>query len=165
MFVKKAYTTGLALVIAALCILPIVSLPVQAQQAIGKVTILGTCGLTFPNGNTINYGALAVNATSNETGLNMTNSGTTTASLEIRGGDWKDSLGSAVMYANRTHYNNTAFQPTYISKAPLNNTDTTVTSSFEPSQLLKIFFQLKAVLINPTFSGNATQSMNFTVTC
>ena len=53
------------------------SQPESAEQAIGQTTILGgTCGLSFPDGSSINYGALSPNQLSSEITLNMTNSGT-----------------------------------------------------------------------------------------
>jgi hypothetical protein len=137
----------------------------DSSQATGQTTILGTCGISLPNGNVVNYGPLLPNTISAEIPLNTTNSGTTTALLEIRGSNWKDGSNNDVMFVNRTHFNNSASQPLYGDKALLNSTDGTITSSFVPSVFLKILFQLETILLNPTFTGSATQTMNFTVTC
>jgi len=134
-------------------------------QATGQTTILGTCGLAFPNGNVVDYGPLLPNSISTEVTLNMTNSGSVSALLEIRGDDWRDDSNNSVMNVNQTHFNQTAFQNTYASKALLNSTDGTVDSSFVPSALVKLALQLEAVLLDPLFTGSATQTMDFTISC
>jgi len=137
----------------------------SGSQATGTTTILGTCGLSFPDGNSVNYGALLPNTISNEIALNMTNSGSVSALLEIRGTDWLDGSNNSVMNVNQTHFNQTAFQNTFAQKALLNATDGTVTNSFVPSELVKLALQLEAVLLDPFFTGSATQTMDFTVSC
>jgi len=156
---------GVLLVVPVLLALPFLVLPVNAQQATGSATILASCGISFPNGNTVNYGGLLPNVISSEVTLNMTNSGTINALLEVKGADWKDGSNNSVMNANRTHFNNTAFQNTYASKALLNATDVTVTATFVPSLLLKVIFQLQTILLNAGFTGAATQTMDFIVSC
>jgi len=157
---------GVLLVVPVLLAVPFLVLPVNAQQATGQTTILvSTCGISFPDGNTVNYGGLLRNTISSEVTLNMNNTGTVTALLEISGDDWKDGSNNPVMNSNRTHFNNSAFQNTYFSKALLNATDATVTSTFVPSILLKVIFQLQSILLNAGFTGTATQTMDFTVSC
>ncbi|QLH08334.1 hypothetical protein DSQ19_01515 [Candidatus Nitrosotenuis sp. DW1] len=135
----------------------------NAQQATGSATILGTCGLSFPNGNAVNYGSLVPNTISAEKKLNMTNTGSVNATLTVKGGDWKDSGSNSVMFGNRTHYNVTT--GTYFQKTPLASIDQLVKNPFVPSVILQTFWQLQAILLNPSFTGTATQTMNFTVSC
>jgi len=134
----------------------------SAQQATGTATILGTCGLSFPNGNAVNYGSLLPNATSSEKILNMTNSGSVNATLTVTGGDWLNSGGIPVMNRTNTHYNITS--GTFFQKTPLQNFDQLVTGNFTSGVILQTFWQLQAILLNP-FTGSATQTMNFTVSC
>jgi len=155
---------GVLLVVPVLLALPFLVLQVNAQQATGSTTILGSCGISFPSGNTVNYGSLLSNVISSEVTLNMNNSGTVNALLEIRGDDWK-SGNSTVMDVDRTHYNNSAFENTYVSKEILTGNNTAVTATFSPSIALKVIFQLQAILLNPGFTGAATQTMDFTVSC
>jgi hypothetical protein len=135
----------------------------SAQQATGQTTILGTCGLSFPNGNNVNYGSLVPNTISAEKKLNMTNSGTVSSVLEVKGTNWKDSGSNSIMFANRTYYNVTS--STYLQKIPLQVFDQTVTNAFMPATILQTFWQLQTILINPSFTGTVTQTMNFTVSC
>lgn len=135
----------------------------SGAQATGQVIIQGTCGLSFPDGNNVNYGALVPNTISPEVRLNMTNSGTVPATLDVSGTDWVDGTLTPQMFTNRTHYNVTS--GTYFQKGPLQTFDTLVTSNFIPAILLETYWQLEAVLLNPSFTGSATQTMDFTVTC
>ncbi len=136
----------------------------QSGQASGQVNVLGTCGLSFPNGNIVSYGPLLPNTISPEIKLNMTNSGSISSALTVKGGNWKDSGNNSVMLANRTHYNVTS-GVSYAQKLPLQTFDTLVKNPFQPSVILQTFWQLQAILLNPTFTGSATQTMNFTVSC
>ena len=142
---------------------PAIIISASAQQATGSATILGTCGISFPNGNSVNYGSLVPNTTSAQKNLNMTNSGSVNATLTVKGGDWKDPGNNSVMLGNRTHYNVTS--GTYLQKAPLQTFDQLVKNPFKPSVILQTFWQLQAILLNPSFTGTATQTMNFTVSC
>jgi len=137
----------------------------STSQAVGQTTILGTCGLSFPDGNSVDYGALLPNTISNEITLNMTNSGSISALLEIRGTDWKDGSNNSIMNVNQTHFNQTSNQNTFAQKALLNSTDGIVTNSFVPSEIVQLFLQLEAILLDPFFTGSATQTMDFTVSC
>ncbi len=87
------------------------------------------------------------------------------ALLEIRGTDWKDGSNNSVINVNQTHFNQTSNQNTFAQKALLNGTDGTVTNSFVPSELVQLFLQLEAVLLDPFFTGSASQTMDFTVSC
>lgn len=136
---------------------------VSAQQATGQATILGTCGISFPNSNLVNYGSLIPNTVSTQVVLNMTNSGTVTATLDVSGSNWEDTFSNTIMNVNRTHYDVT--NGTYFQKAPLQTFDQLVTSNFIPAAPLQTFWQLEAILLNPSFTGSATQTMDFTVTC
>jgi len=137
---------------------------VSAQQATGSATILGTCGISFPDGNTVNYGGLLPNTLSAEIQLNMTNSGSVNATLDVAANNWKDGSNNDVMFVNVTHYNVTAAQG-YNNNIGLEAFDQSVTGVFDPTVLLQTFWQILATLINPSFTGSATQTMNFTVAC
>ncbi len=138
--------------------------PVQyTVQATGQVNILSTCGLSFPNGNNVNYGSLTPNTISPEIRLNMTNSGTTSATLQVSGTNWFDSLSNPQMFVNRTHYNITS--GTYFHKTSLQPFDQLVTNDFIPATLLQTFWQIETILLNPSFTGTTTQTMDFTVSC
>jgi len=155
---------AIAVLLQMLFLMPLMISHVTAQQATGQATILGSCGITFPDGSVVDYGPLLPNSLSSEVTLNMTNSGSVTALLELRGSNW-NSTSIDVMNANQTHFNQTALQNTYASKALLNSTDGTVTNSFIPSELLKVVFQLNATLLIPAFTGAASQTMDFTISC
>lgn len=127
------------------------------------VNSIGTCGLSFPDGSSVDYGTLSPDQLSSEITLNMTNTGNITALLEVRGTDWKDVPSNVIMNVNRTHYSMEPGLP-YSSNVSLESFDKTVTASFLPSTLLQTFWQLEAIL-NQVFSGNVSQTMDFTVSC
>ncbi|TBR07227.1 MAG: hypothetical protein EPO62_08830 [Candidatus Nitrosotenuis sp.] len=133
------------------------------SQATGQVNILGSCGLSFPNGNNIHYGSLTSNTISPEIRLNMTNSGTTQATLQVSGTNWLDESSSSQMFVNRTYYGVTS--GTYFQKTPLQAFNQLVTSNFIPAVTLQTFWQLQAILLDPSFTGITTQTMDFTVSC
>lgn len=137
---------------------------VSAQQATGSATILGSCGITFPDGNVVDYGPLLPNSLSVETELNMTNTGSVNATLDVAANNWKDISNNDVMLASVTHFNVTAAQG-YGNNTGLEAFDQILTGVFDPDIVLSTFWQILATLINPSFTGSATQTMNFTVTC
>ena len=94
----------------------------------------------------------------------MTNSGSVTATLDVSGTNWLDGALNPQMLVNRTHYNVTSSQG-YTNNLLLQEVDTPVTANFIPAVLLKTFWQLQATLLNPSFTGSATQTMDFTVSC
>src|SRR3989344_782962 len=153
---------AIAVLLPMLLLVPSMASQVTAQQATGQATILGTCGISFPNSNLVNYGALIPNTISPEIGLNMTNSGSVTATLDVSGTNWLDGALNPQMLVNRTHYNVTSSQG-YTNNLLLQEVDTPVTANFIPAVLLKTFWQLQATLLNPSFTGSATQTMDFTV--
>ena len=155
---------AIAILLPMLLLVPSMASQVTAQQATGQATILGTCGISFPNSNLVNYGALIPNTISPEIGLNMTNSGSVTATLDVSGTNWADGALNPQLLVNRTHYNVTSSQG-YANNLLLQEFDTPVTASFIPAVLLKTFWQLQATLLNPSFTGSATQTMDFTVSC
>ena len=136
----------------------------SSSQATGTTTILGTCGLSFPDGNSVNYGALIPGSLSPEVNLNMTNSGTVSALLQVSGSNWNNT-STDVMYANVTHYNATTPGNGYANNADLEQFDQIVTASFAPAVILETYWQILADLLNPSFVGSATQTMDFTVSC
>ena len=155
---------AIAVILPMLFLTPLMVSHVTAQQATGSATILGTCGIAFPDGNVVDYGPLLPNTTSSEVKLNMTNSGSVIAILDVEGGNWKDGSNNDVMYSNVTHFNVTQFQG-YNNNQQLETFDTNITNVFDPALTLDTFWQLVATLINPLFTGSATQTMNFTVSC
>lgn len=154
----------IVVMLSTILVVPSMASQVSAQQATGQATIVGTCGLSFPNSNLVNYGALLPNTVSAEIGLDMTNSGTVTATLDVGGTNWVDSKLFPQMLVNRTHYNVTSSQG-YANNLLLQEYDTPITASFIPAVLLQTFWQLQATLLNPSFTGSATQTMDFTVSC
>ncbi|TBR08386.1 MAG: hypothetical protein EPO62_06790, partial [Candidatus Nitrosotenuis sp.] len=134
-----------------------------SSVAQGQTQVLGTCGISFPNGNVVNYGQLLPNAVSSQVELNMTNSGSVNATLTISGTNWLDSGNNSIMLVNRTHYNSTS--GAYLQKIPLQTYDQTLTNSFLPATILQTFWQLQTILLNPSFTGSTTQTMDFAVTC
>ncbi len=134
-----------------------------SSVAQGQTQVLGTCGISFPNGNSVNYGSLVPNTVSSQVKLNMTNSGSVNAILTVSGTNWLDAGLNNVMLVNRTHYNITS--STYFQKTSLQTFDQTLTNSFLPAIILQTFWQLQTILLNPSFTGSTTQTMNFAVIC
>ena len=155
----------IVVMLSTILVVPSMASQVSAQQATGQATIVGTCGISFPQGNVVNYGPLLPNTISAEIGLNMTNSGTVTATLDVSGSDWLDGSLVPQMFANRTHYNATASGNGYANNLSLQQFDTPITASFIPAVVLQTYWQLQAILLNPSFVGSATQTMDFTVSC
>ncbi len=161
---KKLFSITIAGFLAAtLALMPSAIMTASAQQATGSANILGTCGLSFPNGNSVNYGSLIPNSISPQVKLNMTNTGTVPATLQVSGSNWLDGSSNSQMLVNRTHYNVTS--GTYVQKAPLQSFNQLVTPSFIPAVILQTYWQLQAILMNPSFTGSATQTMAFTTSC
>ena len=160
----KPFTKSVALLAILPAILMILPMMVQAnaQQATGQTQILGTCGVSFPDGNVVNYGPLLPDSLSSTVSLNMTNSGSVNATLSVAAGNWTDGSND-VMLVNVTHFSNTTTGG-YYSYTGLQSYDQTITNDFS-SDVLHTFFQILADLINPSFTGSATQTMNFTVSC
>lgn len=161
---KKLFSITIAGFLAAtLALMPSTIMTASAQQATGSANILGTCGLSFSNGNSVNYGSLIPNSISPQVTLNMTNTGTVPATLQVSGSDWLDGSSNPQMFVNRTHYNVTS--GTYVQKAPLQSFDQILTNSFNPAAILETFWQLQAVLMNQSFTGTTTQTMDMVVSC
>ncbi len=93
----------------------------------------------------------------------MTNTGTVPATLQVSGSNWLDGSSNPQVLVNRTHYNVTS--GTYVQKAPLQLFDQILTNSFNPAIILETFWQLQAILMNPSFTGTTTQTMDFTTSC
>jgi hypothetical protein len=154
-------------ILPAILIMPSIMVQSSAQQATGSTTILpSTCGLSFPNGSAINYGPLMKNTLSSIVKLNMTNTGTTNATLTVEGGNWKDASNNDVMLVNVTHYS--VYAPNFVyaqNGIALTNSSQNIVIGFAPAIIQPTYWQILTTLINPSFSGNATQTMNFTASC
>ena len=136
-------------------------------QVTGQVNIVpSTCGIAFVGGSVINYGDLFPGSTSAEKTLTLDNTGNTDADVALRGSHWLDGSG-----VNQMNVENTRFSTTtgpYALKTPLSLTDQpidVVDQVLTPATNRDMFFQLQANLINPGFTGAATQTKIFTATC
>lgn len=154
-------------ILPAILMMPSTMIQSNAQQATGQATILpSTCGLSFPNGNAINYGPLLQNTLSPIVKLNVTNTGSVNATLAVAGGNWKDISNNNVMVVNVTHYS--VYTPNFVyaqNGIALTNSSQNIVIGFGPAIVQPIYWQILTTLINPSFSGNATQTMNFTASC
>ena len=136
----------------------------NAVQTTGTVTILGTCGLSFVSGVPINYGSLLSGATSTDKKLTLDNTGTTSGTLSVSGSDWKDSSGTTQILAHYTKYTSKTTTTPYANKIPLTAIPTVV-GIISPSVNNATTWQLQSTLINTSFSGTLTQTMDLTLTC
>jgi len=133
------------------------------SQVTNSVTISGTCGLSVISGSPVSYGTLSPGATSTEQTLVLDNTGSNPAALQVKGTNWLD-----VTLANKMNVDNTKFSTasgTYASKTSLLTTDQTITAAFSPTTNLNTFWQLQVNLLDSSFAGALTQTMDFTATC
>jgi hypothetical protein len=135
----------------------------SGTQVTGNVNVAGTCGLSIISGAPISYGTLVPGSTSTEKTLVLDNTGSTAATLQVKGSNWLD--GSLV---NKMNVDNTKYSTasgTYASKTSLLTTDQTITGSMSPTVNLDTFWQLQVNLLDSSFAGALTQTMDFTATC
>jgi len=136
-------------------------------QVTGQVNIIPkTCGIAFVGSSVINYGDLLPGDTSAEKTLTLDNTGNTDANVALRGTDWLDSSATIQMNVGNTKFLTTS--GTYASKTPLTLIDQPIDAVdpiLTPAVNRDMFFQLQANLINPGFTGAATQTKTFTATC
>jgi len=134
-------------------------------QATGSVEILGTCGISFAATNSIDYGQLTPGTTSTEQILTLQNTGTIPADLLVSGTDWVDTTPTTIMNVGTTAYSD--ISGTYASKTSLSGTPAIIldTTQFTPSSSVDTYWQILANLLNPTFVGSLTQTMDFSASC
>ena len=136
----------------------------DTEQTTGSVEILETCGLQFVAGTPINYGGILPGAESLEQQLELDNTGNTAlTTLFVRGTNWVDSGGVTIMDVSDSRFSTSSIP--YASKIVLGLTDKTVTSAFDPIANLITFWQLTANLLESSFAGDLTQTLDFTVSC
>lgn len=128
-----------------------------------QVTIGTTCGLTFVSGNPINYDAVLPGATSSEQTLVLDNTGNTDATLFVKGTGWIDGTITTQITVDNTKFSTASVS--FSSKTSVSSTDQTITSSFSPSVNQNTFWQMNANLINSSFEGSLTQTLDFTASC
>lgn len=147
-------------------IISIVSVPnmapnTSAQVIAGTVTILGVCG-AIPLPTAVSYGSVPPNAISTEQTVTLQNiAGNVPASVSVRGTDWL-SASLDIMDVEQTAYSTTS--GSYDSKSKLSATDASL-GTVPATGSLNTFWQLNAILNDPTFSGPAGQEVTLTVTC
>jgi len=133
-------------------------------QITGSVEILTTCGLQFVSGSPINYGGILPGAESLEQQLVLDNTGNTAlTTLFVRGLNWVDSGGLAIMDVSDSRFSTSSIP--YGSKIILGLADKTVTSAFDPVANLITYWQLTANLLESSFAGDLSQTLDFTVSC
>jgi hypothetical protein len=135
----------------------------SGSQVTSSVNIAGTCGLSVISGSPISYGTLLPGATSTEQTVVLDNTGSIPATLQVKGSNWLD-----VTLLNKMNVDNTKFSTTsgtYASKTSLLTTDQTITGAFSPTINLNSLWQMQVNLLDSSFSGSLTQTMDFTATC
>ena len=136
----------------------------NAIQTTGTVSILGTCGLSLMSGAPINYGSMLSGATSADKKLTLDNTGTTSGTLSVSGSDWKDAGGTVHILAKFTKYTGKTTTTSYANKIPLTSIPTVV-GIISPSVNNATTWQLQSTLINTSFSGTLTQTIDLTLAC
>jgi hypothetical protein len=134
----------------------------HAQEVTSTATILGVCGLV-PTPPTIVYGSLAPNAESADQTVALANTGNVQGTISVRGSDWSDVLFSDAMIVGATHYSLSSGQA-YSAKTALTGTDAQLTT-IDPVTTVNTYWQLKAVLNQPTALGATIQTVTFTSAC
>ncbi len=135
------------------------------EQTIGQVNILGTCGLTFISGNPLNYGDLTPGSVSLEQTLTLQNTGTISADLFVSGSDWVDATPASIIDVSKTAFYDSS--GAYATKTSLDTTPAIIldVAKFTPSTNVDTYWQLLADLLNPSFTGSLTQTMDFSASC
>ena len=143
----------------------------RADDVTGQVTISSTCGLSFTSGSPINFGTLDRDATATEQILVISNTGSATADLDVKGTDWTsgDTVTHSLVGNTRYAVGSTADpDPTgdvaYGSKTGLTTSDVALGTS-RPGNDNTTAWGFQAVLTNLPFSGALTQTITFTASC
>lgn len=133
----------------------------------GQVTIEGAnCGLTSPTAS-ISYngatGSLNNDEESGEHLVNFENNGNTLGNVFVRGKNWEDTqTQTVVMNVGDTRYGTQG--TAYLSKTSLTESNVLllgVGGGFGSH----VTFQLKPNLLNPAYSGDAVQTVIFSIIC
>ena len=135
----------------------------SGSQVASSVNIAGTCGLSVISGSPISYGTLLPSATSTEKTVVLDNTGSIPATLQVKGTNWLDATLVNKMNVDNTKFSTTS--GTYASKTSLLTIDQTITGAFSPTTNLNSLWQMQANLLDSSFSGALTQTMDFTATC
>ena len=132
---------------------------VQTNALIRSVAPTGAIEfkITSTNGTIV-----GMNACVSVENIDIDNTGTTLATLQVRGGPWVDTIGATQMLVESTAYA-TLTDPA--PKTSLTLSDVTIPGGIDPALNLDTFWQLTANLIDTAFAGSLTQTVDFTVTC
>lgn len=156
---------GIAAILIGLVLMSISMLKdSDAVQTTGTVNILGTCGLSIVSGAPVNFGTMLPGATSADKKLTLDNTGTTSGTLSVSGSDWKDAGGTTHILAKFTKYTSKTTTTAYASKIPLTAIPTVV-GTISPSVNNATTWQLQSTLIDSSFSGSLTQTIDLTLAC
>ncbi len=141
---------------------------VSSNPSTVSITVTpSTCGVSLSQTTitygTVNPGATPVNATNNPTGLS--NTGSTTATLTVSGGNWTSGGSTVFILANKTAF---ATSPITSSVTPthlnLNGNVVTISSNFAGMSTIQTYWQLIPKLFQAT-AGALTQSLTFATSC
>jgi len=143
--------------IAAIFAMPVTS--VFAVSTTGSVSIAGTCGIGTLS--PLNYGTLTPSQQSSVQTLTVTNTGTVPGALLVSGTDWQDGLLASQIAVDHTSFGNSTqlFPVTPLSLGYQSMAD------YFPVGPSPTYWQVTAILINPTFVGSLTQTYTFTASC
>ena len=136
----------------------------HAETVTSSVTIGETCGIQFvAEGATISYGQILPGDTTAEQVFTVINPGNVPAQIKVSGTNWLDDSDGTVMNADSTRYSVTMGD--YSSKTALDTTANTIISTLEPQTNTETFWQLEANLLDVTFSGSLSQTLDFSSSC
>jgi hypothetical protein len=153
----------LVAIFASIALIATTTIPAaHAQEVTSTAIILGVCGLV-PTPPTIVYGSLAPNAESADQTVALANSGNVQGTVSVRGSDWSSALFTDAMLVDATHYSLSSGQA-YSAKTALTDTDAELTT-IDPLTTVDTYWQLKAVLNEPTVVGEVIQTVTFTNAC
>ena len=165
--------TGMAIVMAAVLLLPLATPFAQAQVATGSATIQSTCGLLL-NNTSFAFGTLARDATSPIDGerIEFSNDGSVVADVDVYADNWESGgtvhIGGELTKYSRSNQGTDGEGVSYGSKIALNSTvtETETFGTIDPlPSVNNTSWQLLATLQNLPFSGALSQTITFTATC
>ena len=121
-----------------------------------------TCGFDPVSVVDLFYSDLQFSGTSSEATTILSNPGTVAATLSVQGTDWQDDTLTSVMDVGATKFS--FVSGSYSSKTPLSLTFQDI-GILQPSVDTDVIWQLRANLINSSFTGPLNQVMTFRVEC
>ena len=121
-----------------------------------------TCGIGLGSGAPISYGAISQGETSAEQTLVIQNTGNVNATAFLSGSAWIDSSNSTIINIDNTRYSSSSGE--YSAKTQLSVDDVSF-MVIQPTRDTNTFWQLEATLLDSSFSGSLTQTVNFVATC